>query len=134
MNLYLDSTSLLEFASMGSSWPHTDLLDTPSTRLFSSNLTLAEVTAAVTIHEFDPISIEELRSRIFRIWTTIHRIPVDDLCLSQASTLMSQHFVSLPDAIHLASASRVPHPKLLLTLNQSQTLVAQTLEPEAQNR
>jgi predicted nucleic acid-binding protein len=130
VNVYLDSTSLLDFATMGSSWRHAELLKLPATKIFSSNLALAEIKAALTVADIDPHSVEELMTRVYRIWSTMHRIPIDDLCLRKASELTSQYFVSLTDAIHLASMKRVPNPRRFLTLNQSQVLVAHILDDE----
>jgi predicted nucleic acid-binding protein len=51
---------------------------------------------------------------------TLHLVPLDGRCLTRAAELGAAFHLTLPDALHLAAADRLPRPLTYLTLAGSQ--------------
>ncbi len=60
-------------------------------------------------------------------WELFWEVPLDGRCLSRATELGARYGLSVVDAIHLASADRLPRPVSYLTLDRRQIPAAAEL-------
>lgn len=63
---------------------------------------------------------DHLWANLRRDWDRMYAVPVDDRCLAAAVEIGATFRVRSTDAIHLAAASRLPHPVRYLTFDRAQ--------------
>ena len=72
----------------------------------------------------DPDTLELLRGRFRADWSRFLVVAIDPECLSRATEIGCAHDVRALDAIHLAAASRLPAPVVVLTFDAAQASAA----------
>jgi predicted nucleic acid-binding protein len=87
-------------------------------------MALAEALPAIDRLTDEAIFRSDLEDAIRLAWDYLHIIPVDQRCLDRAATLSRQQPVRLTDAIHFASADRLPAPVRFVTFDPAQIGVA----------
>lgn len=90
---------------------------------------LARTEAMVTLHQLaaGPRQQARLWSAFRDDWDAFVVVPVDDRCLGRALELGSSFAMRIVDAIHLASADRLPRPLKYLTFDRHQIPAAAAL-------
>lgn len=90
---------------------------------------LARTEAMVTLHQLaaGPRQQARLWSAFRDDWDAFGVVPVDDRCLGRALELGSSFAMRIVDAIHLASADRLPRPLRYLTFDRHQIPAAAAL-------
>jgi predicted nucleic acid-binding protein len=124
MTLMLDTSALLALVVDGEQRSVVlDALD--SDRVWcASAMALAEALPAIDRLTDEPIFRADLEDAIRLAWDHLHVVPVDQRCLDDAATLSRQQPVRLTDAIHFASADRLPGPVRFVTFDPAQIGVA----------
>ena len=61
-------------------------------------------------------------------WAMVHVVPLDASICDHAAALAAEHYLRLADAIHLASAVRLPRPVTYLTFDPAQIPAAIELD------
>ncbi|MDA3040756.1 MAG: type II toxin-antitoxin system VapC family toxin [Actinomycetota bacterium] len=87
-----------------------------------SEVQLALVQAATSARTRD-----RFWSMVREDWDAFWQVPVDGRCLARATEIGAQFGLSLVDAIHLASADRLPRPLSYLTFERQQIPAAAEL-------
>ena len=90
----------------------------------ASAMALAEALPAIDRLTDEAIFRSDLEDAIRLAWDHLHVVPVDQRCLDRAATLSRQQPVRLTDAIHFASADRLPGPVRFVTFDPAQIGVA----------
>ena len=90
----------------------------------ASAMALAEALPAIDRLTDEAIFRSDLEDAIRLTWDHLHVVPVDQRCLDDAATLSRQQPVRLTDAIHFASADRLPYPVRFVTFDPAQIGVA----------
>jgi predicted nucleic acid-binding protein len=90
----------------------------------ASAMALAEALPAIDRLTDEAIFRSDLEDAIRLTWDHLHVVPVDQRCLDDAATLSRQQPVRLTDAIHFASADRLPGPVRFVTFDPAQIGVA----------
>ena len=93
----------------------------------ASELARTEVLMALHRMAMAPFQHEELWRSARADWDAFHVVPVDGRCLSHAADLGATYGLRLTDAIHLASADRLPRPVRYLTFDRRQIPAAAEL-------
>lgn len=123
--LFLDTSALLAAITAGPGRPV--MLDALSAHSVwcASELALAEGLPAIdrlTDEHFHRVDLEDA----FRnIWDWLYTIPIDRRCLDDAARIARSAPARLSDAIHLASASRLPGPVRFATVDPAQIGLAE---------
>lgn len=97
----------------------------------ASALAECEARVALCHVELDPRDLAEQLSALANDWQRFHVVPIDDRCLVRAAEIGCEHRVRTLDAIHLASAERLPQPAMFLTFDHRQARAASALGLEA---
>jgi predicted nucleic acid-binding protein len=90
---------------------------------------LARTEVMVTLHQLSagPRQQARLWSAFRDDWDAFAVVPVDDRCLGRALELGASFAMRIVDAIHLASADRLPRPVRYLTFDRHQIPAASAL-------
>jgi len=86
----------------------------------ASALTRTEVHLALHRIASGPVEQQQLWSTFRSDWERIAVVPVDQRCLARAVELGAAYQLATIDAIHLASADRLPKPLTYLTFDSHQ--------------
>lgn len=92
-----------------------------------SGLARAEVLLALHQAAGGPDRQRSLWDAVRRDWDGFWQVPLDGRCLARATEIGSRYGLSVVDAIHLASADRLPRPVGFLTLDRHQIPAAADL-------
>lgn len=92
-----------------------------------SGLARAEVLLALHQAAGGPDRQRSLWDAVRSDWDSFWEVPLDGRCLSRATEIGSRYGLSVVDAIHLASADRLPRPVGYLTLDRHQIPAAADL-------
>jgi predicted nucleic acid-binding protein len=68
-----------------------------------------------------------LHQRLRDDWEHFHVVPVDPACLGRAAEIGCEHVLRTLDAMHLAAASRLPEPLVILTFDRRQADAARSM-------
>ena len=90
----------------------------------ASAMALAEALPAIDRLTDEAIFRSDLEDAIRLVWDHLHVVPVDQRCLDRAATLSRRQPVRLTDAVHFASADRLPGPVRFVTFDPAQIGVA----------
>jgi predicted nucleic acid-binding protein len=93
----------------------------------ASALAMTEALAVVDRLSDDEITRRDLEDELRRTWDYVSVVPVDQRCLDDASLLVRNQPLHVSDAIHLAAATRLPHPIRFVTFDPAQIPVALSL-------
>jgi predicted nucleic acid-binding protein len=93
----------------------------------ASALARTEVLLALHRMAMAPFQQAELWRSARTDWDAFHVVPLDKRCLSRAADLGAQFGLRLVDAMHLASADRLPRPVRYLTFDRRQIPAAAEL-------
>jgi predicted nucleic acid-binding protein len=124
MTLALDTSALLALVTEGAQ--RAIVLEAFATdRVWcASAMALTEALPAIDRLTDEPILRSDLEDAVRLAWDHLHIVPVDQRCLDRAATLSRLQPVRLTDAIHLASAERLPAPVRFITFDPAQIGVA----------
>ncbi len=124
MTLALDTSALLALVAEGAQ--RAIVLEAFATdRVWcASAMALTEALPAIDRLTDEPILRADLEDAVRLAWDHLHIVPVDQRCLDRAATLSRLQPVRLTDAIHLASAERLPAPVRFITFDPAQIGVA----------
>ena len=120
MTIALDTSALLKRYV---SEPEQELVNTYLRRdkeWCASALTRTEGHRALHRSASGPVEQQQLWSTFRRDWERIAVVPVDQRCLARAVELGAAYQLATIDAIHLASADRLPKPLTYLTFDGHQ--------------
>lgn len=90
----------------------------------ASALALTEAIPAIDRMTEDEILRSTMEDSVRLVWDHLHIVPIDQRCLDRAAALCRSQPVRVPDAIHLASAERLPRPVKFVTFDPAQIGVA----------
>jgi len=90
----------------------------------ASAMALTEALPAIDRLTDEPVLRADLEDAIRLTWDHLHVVPLDRRCLDQAAALARTQPVRLTDAVHLASADRLPTPVTFVTFDPAQIGVA----------
>ena len=94
----------------------------------TSALTLVESFALIDRVTDEPVLRGDLEDFVRLTWDRLAIIPTDQACLDRAARLMREQPLRLSDAIHLASADRLPRPVRFITFDAAQIPVALSMQ------
>ncbi len=86
----------------------------------ASSLALSESLVALARLDADPTQSVAMAQLMRHDWGMVYSVPVDAAILDHATELSTNSFIRLSDAIHLASAARLPKPVSFLTFDAAQ--------------
>ena len=89
-------------------------------RWWASAMALTEAMMLVDRLDLDHDHRDRLGRQLRRDWDRLHRVPVDEECLSLATRLGRDQPLRITDAIHLAAAQRLPGPVSFATFDPNQ--------------
>jgi len=124
MTVVLDTSALLAIAVDGTQRPV--VLDALAGELVwcASAIALTEALPAIDRLADEAVVRADLEDSIRHTWDHLHVVPIDQRCLDHAASLSRIQPVRLTDAIHLASAERLPGPVRFVTFDPAQIGVA----------
>ena len=93
----------------------------------ASALALPETRITLCHLGFDDSELERLVESLEADWDRFYTVPVDELCLAEATEIGCTQRLRTPGAIHLAAAKRMPGPPALLTFDERQRNAAGAL-------
>ncbi|MBU3718807.1 MAG: type II toxin-antitoxin system VapC family toxin [Actinobacteria bacterium] len=127
MTLYLDSSALVSAVIDGRN--RAQVLDAMSCdpNWCASALTLTEALALIPRLTDESVIRRDLEDEMRLLWDRVAVIPVDQRCLDRAAQISLEQPVRIADAIHLASADRLPRPIAFITFDPAQIPVAISL-------
>jgi len=127
MTLYADSSALVARHVDGPARRvATDALAGTS-EWCTSALALTEALALIDRLTDEDVLRRDLEDLVRLDWDRLHVVPLDQRCLDRAAVLARAQPVHVADAIHLASADRLPRPVTFLTFAAAQIPVALSL-------
>ena len=93
----------------------------------ASALALTESMALVDRLTDEPVLRADLEDAVRSLWDRLHVVPVDQLCLDRAASMMREQPLRVAQAIHLAAADRLIRPVRYVTFDSAQIPVALSL-------
>jgi uncharacterized protein len=127
VTLALDTTALLARYLGGQSRAVVVQAMTADPDWCASAVALSEALMLVDRIAEDRVTRTELRRAVRDDWDRIHVVPVDALALDRAAELGRTQPLKTIDALHLASADRLPRPVRYATFDPNQIPVALSL-------
>jgi predicted nucleic acid-binding protein len=127
MTVYLDASALVALHVEGTGRTVVEDAIRSDPIWCTSAITLAESLALVDRVVDEPVLRADLEDLIRLTWDRVAIVPVDARCLDRATTLLRDQPIRLSDALHLASADRLPRPLRFVTLDPAQIPVALSL-------
>jgi len=86
----------------------------------ASELVRTEVLLTLHRASISPSQHSELSHQFDGDWDAFHVVPLDGLCVSNATELGSRFGLRIADALHFAALDRLPRPVKYLTLDHRQ--------------
>lgn len=93
----------------------------------ASALALTEALPAIDRLTDDRYDRLDLEDSVRLIWDYLHVVPLDGRCTERAIQLARERPIRLSDALHFASAERLPQPVAFATFDPTQLAVAEDL-------
>ena len=93
----------------------------------ASSLVRSEAQVALHRASVSPRQQQHLWRELRDEWEAFWVVPIDDRCMARAVELGATYGVRIVDAIHLASADRLPRPIRYLTFDRRQIPAADAL-------
>lgn len=124
MTVVLDTSALLALAVEGPLRAITLDALTAEPVWAASAMALTEALPAIDRLTDQPMLRLDLEDAIRLVWDHLHVVPVDQRCLDRAAGLARSQPVRLTDAIHFASAERMPRPIRFVTFDAAHIGVA----------
>lgn len=127
MTIVLDTSALVALHVGGNMRTITQLAMLSDTDWCASALALSEALTVIDRLTEEHILRTDLEDAIRHTWDYIAVVPVDQRCLDDATHLVREQPLHISDAIHLASAQRLPQPIRYVTFDPAQIPVALSL-------
>lgn len=115
MAIYLDTSALLATHLEGPARDVVLAAMREHEEWCTSAITMAESLALIDRLTDEPVLRSDLEDAVRLLWDRLFVVPVDSACLDRTSDLMREQPLLLSDAIHLASADRLPRPVVFVT-------------------
>jgi predicted nucleic acid-binding protein len=124
MTVLLDTSALLALAVDGDQRALVMATMAADPVWCASALALTEALPAIDRLTDEHILRSDLEDAVRLAWDYLHVVPIDQRCLDRAASLAREQPVRLTDAIHFASAERLPEPVRFVTFDPAQIGVA----------
>lgn len=93
----------------------------------ASALAYTETQVSLCHLDFAGAGREQARDRLADDWERFVSVPIDGRCLAHAAGIGCAHKLRTLDAIHLATADRLPRPLIFLTFDRRQASAARAM-------
>lgn len=128
MTVYLDTSALIG-VMIDSDFRHI-VIDTleHDADWCTSSLSIAEAIAIINRLTDEEVLQNQLEDTVRLLTDHLGIVPIDQTCLEKAAQLTRDQPVKIANAIHIASADRLPLPLTFLTLDPAQIPIALSRE------
>ena len=120
MTVYLDTSALLRRYLPDDASPDVEEVLAADGTWVTSAVARTEIEQVLRTASTSRSEVAALRRAWLGDLDTLHLVPLDGRCLGRAAEIGAGFHLTLPDALHLAAADRLPRPVTYLTLAGSQ--------------